>query len=67
LPEILGEAAVYFAPDDIEAMVAIMENILRDAALRSRLIAQGKEQVKKYSWPEMAAATVRVYQTALLK
>lgn len=62
LPEVLGEAALYFAPDDIEEMVRIMEQALTDHALRTTLIAKGREQVKKYSWKTMARETCELYQ-----
>lgn len=61
LPEILGDAALYFSPDDIEEMVEAMERALTDEPLRADLVARGHQQVKRYSWPAMAATIRRIY------
>lgn len=61
LTEILGDAATYFSPDDIEEMVEAMETALTDESLRTRLVARGHEQIKRYSWSAMAGATRAVY------
>lgn len=63
LPEILGDAALYFKPDDIEEMISVMEKGLTDAKLRERLKTKGGEQVKKYSWERMARQILQLYQT----
>jgi len=61
IPEILGDAAVYFYPDDIEGMVEVMEQGLTDAKLREKLISKGTSQVKKYSWSTMAREILELY------
>jgi glycosyltransferase involved in cell wall biosynthesis len=65
LPEILGDAAVYFAPDDLEEMVAVMERALTDEPLRASLRQKGHERVGMYSWRRAAEETRRVYESAL--
>jgi len=65
LPEILGDAAVYFHPDDIEEMVAVMERTLSDQSLRTSLAQKGKEQVKRYSWKTMAISILSIYNKIL--
>ncbi|OGL95406.1 hypothetical protein A2348_02040 [Candidatus Uhrbacteria bacterium RIFOXYB12_FULL_58_10] len=62
LPEILGDAALYFSPDDIEDMVAVMERALVDEPLRNDLIAKGRERVTHYSWSAMTAQTRAIYE-----
>jgi len=61
LPEILGDAALYFPPDDVEAMAAAMERGYSDERLRAELISKGREQVKKYSWAAMARSILNLY------
>ena len=61
LPEILGDAAMYFHPDDIEEMVRIMETTLEDESLRKDLIKKGKKQIKQYSWKKMAEEISKIY------
>jgi len=65
MPEILGEAADYFNPENKEEMINVIENILINENERQRLINLGSEQVKKYSWWECALATSKIYSKAL--
>ncbi|MRR10193.1 glycosyltransferase, partial [bacterium] len=52
LPEVAGDAAVYFDPLDVQAMAETMQLVLSDAALRRRMIASGHEQVRRYRWED---------------
>jgi glycosyltransferase involved in cell wall biosynthesis len=61
LPEILGDAALWFDPDDIEEMVEVMEQGLVNKPLRDSLIVKGHEQVKRYSWKNMACEILTLY------
>lgn len=65
MPEILGEAAMYFDPENKDEMIGVIEKILNDPAERERLIILGREQVKKYSWWECALATSKIHQRIL--
>jgi len=67
LPEILGEAAIYFNPENEEEMLAQMERIVRDGNLRADLIQRGYERVKKYGWKKCARQTLAVYNGVLAK
>ena len=63
LPEILGDAALWFDPDNIEEMVEVMERALTDKPLRDSLIAKGHEQIKHYSWTTMAREILKLYDS----
>jgi len=65
LPEILGEAAIYFNPLDINDIAAKIKNTLSDDRARKNLIQKGFERVKKYNWEKMARETLKVYQSVL--
>lgn len=65
LPEVYGDAAEYFDPEDVDDIAAKIEKVLKSSALRDRLIANGHKQVKKYSWGRMADQTLAVYKKAL--
>lgn len=54
LPEVAGDAALYFDPRDIEAMADAIQRALSDEALRAELRARGLEQAKKFSWDKAA-------------
>lgn len=63
LPEILGQAAYYFDAEKSADIAVKIEEVLRDKNLCQKLITQGFEQVKKYSWQKMAEETARLYGT----
>jgi glycosyltransferase involved in cell wall biosynthesis len=65
LPEINGQAAYYFDPNDTKDMAAKINEVLTSKKLRDSLIEKGYEQVKKYSWKRMADQTLDVYEKAL--
>lgn len=65
LPEVLGDAAVYFDPLDVNDMVAKIDSVISDETQRSNMIAAGKSQAAKYSWGRMAKQTLEVYNKAL--
>ncbi|MDL2363294.1 MAG: glycosyltransferase family 1 protein [Patescibacteria group bacterium] len=65
LPEIYGDAAHYFDPENVESMADAINEVLTDKELREKLIKNGKLQVEKYSWQRMAEQTLRVYEKAL--
>jgi len=62
LPEILGEAAFYFNPLDINDIAGKIKKTLLDNRARNTLIEKGFEQVKKYSWQKMAKEILNIYQ-----
>jgi glycosyltransferase involved in cell wall biosynthesis len=65
LPEIAGEAALYFDPLDVPAMTGAIERLLVDADLRKRLAAAGREQAAHFTWQRTAEGTFRSYERAL--
>lgn len=65
LPEVLGDAAHYINPDDIEQMAKILYDVATDKTKRGMLRQRGFEQVKKYSWERCAKQTLEIYQNAL--
>lgn len=67
MPEILGDAARYFDPKNIDAMAAKINEVLTNEPLRQDLIKKGYVQVKKYSWEKTARETHAVYMSILSK
>jgi len=63
LPEVLGDAALYFNPLDINDMADKIKKALTDEDLRKKLIQKGFEQTKKYNWQTMARETLKIYST----
>jgi glycosyltransferase involved in cell wall biosynthesis len=65
LPEILGDAAIYFNPEQENDMLAKIQLVLNDHALAADLKRRGSAQVKKYNWWECANQTLAVYRAVL--
>jgi glycosyltransferase involved in cell wall biosynthesis len=65
LPEILGDAALYFNPDDKGDIFEKMEKMINDDDLREVLKKKGYRQVKGYDWWECARRTLKIYESVL--
>lgn len=63
LPEILGDSAIYFNPQDTKDMAQKINIILTDENLRQDLTRRGRENIKKYSWDDCAQKTLALYQS----
>lgn len=50
LPEVGGDAVLYFNPHDTDEMARVMGKVLRNNKLRLRLAEKGRERAKKFSW-----------------
>lgn len=62
LPEILGEAALYFNPSKEEEIAFSLAKISNDQTLADTLKLNGKKCLQNYSWQKMAKATSQVYK-----
>jgi glycosyltransferase involved in cell wall biosynthesis len=65
LPEVHGDAVVYFDPLNTDEMAAAIDSVISNDKLRQSLIAKGYAQLKKYSWRRMAEQTLAVYRKAV--
>lgn len=64
LPEVYGDAALYFDPFSIEDMAEVINRVVSDPELRQKMQIAGKKQAGKYSWSRMAEQTLSVYKKA---
>lgn len=65
LPEVGGDACVYFDPADLNQLISILKEILEDKSLRVKLSKLGLEQVKKFSWDKVISETKSVYEKVI--
>jgi len=63
LPEILGDAAIYFNAENIDDMIDKIKLVLNNKELQKELILKGKKQIKKYSWEKMVKNILRIYNS----
>jgi len=61
LPEIAGDAAVMFDPNDVQDMAAKIEQVATDEALRAALAAAALRRRALFSARDTAARTLAVY------
>lgn len=65
LPEVYGQAAHYFNPEDTSDIAEAIDQVLSDEKIRTRLSKAGYKQIKKYSWKKQAKETHDVYKRIL--
>lgn len=65
LPEVGGDAALYFNPRDTKDMVDKISTVLNNSKLSHELVNEGKGRLKEFSWKKMAQQTYRVYSESL--
>jgi glycosyltransferase involved in cell wall biosynthesis len=65
LPEVCGNAALLVPPDNVEAAAAAIGKVLTQRALALRLVEEGRERVRIFSWERVALDTRAAYERAL--
>ena len=65
LPEVGGEAAVYFQPTDSQQMAAVLLDLLQNNKKRQAMSKHGLVQAAKFSWQKTAVATLSHYRSLL--
>lgn len=65
LPEVGGNAAHYFDPQDAASILKAVSEVIYDKELRNSLITKGYEQAGKFTWKKTAEETVRLYRSLL--
>lgn len=66
LPEMAGNHALYFNPDDIPAFAEAIEKIVSDKNLREQLLSGSIDWVKRFSWEKTAQRTMEVLSSVAL-
>jgi glycosyltransferase involved in cell wall biosynthesis len=61
LPEVYGDAAVYFDPHDANELSRNITDLLEKPGLSTELSAKGHERLAMFSWRKTAQFTHRVY------
>jgi glycosyltransferase involved in cell wall biosynthesis len=65
LPEVAGDAALLFDPQDEAAIATAISRLLSDETLRARLQARGAARVRRFTWERTARLTLESYARAL--
>ncbi|MBP7670984.1 glycosyltransferase family 4 protein [Candidatus Gracilibacteria bacterium] len=62
IPEVVGDAAVFFNPHQPKEITAAMQKITNNPLLRSQLIEAGLTQSEKFSWGKSAASLLALFE-----
>lgn len=57
MPEVLGDAGVYFDPENPVSIAAAVRSLVESAQLRARMAQASFARAQRYSWPRCAADT----------
>ena len=67
IPEIAGDAAVYFSPYDEDEISAVLRKILEDRKHREHLVSAGRERVRNFSWKNTAREMIKLFESVACK
>jgi len=65
LPEVGGEAALYFNPEDLGRMVNQINKLLNNDKEQLELVKKGIKRADKFSWKRVAKETLDVFKQVL--
>jgi glycosyltransferase involved in cell wall biosynthesis len=61
LPEVVGDAGIFFDPFSVKDMAAKIEQAATDPKLRNNLREKGFKNLERFSWKQTAEQTMAVY------
>ena len=64
-PEIVGDAGIYFDPEDVDQMQSILEKALFDNTLLEEMVKRGYQRSSMFSWDRAASQTLALYRSLL--
>ena len=65
IPEVVGNAGVYFDPNSAEELRMVLERVVTTENLQADLRARGYARIAAFSWDKCAAATAQIYRQIL--
>lgn len=65
LPEVAGNAGVYFDPESPESILFSIKKVIYDSDFASTVVKKGKQRLLAFSWKKCAISTAATYEKAL--
>ncbi len=65
LPEVGGDAAVYFEPGNHQQLADVLTQVVGNSDLRSQIIRRGRVRAREFDWRIAATKTKQVYEKDL--
>jgi len=63
LPEVLGDAAIYVPPLEVDRLASAITTVLSDPGLREDLKSKGLRQASRFTWEKTANAMIDVFKS----
>lgn len=64
-PEIVGDAGVYFDPEEVDHMQSVLEEALFDDTVLEEMVKRGYQRSSMFSWDRAACQTLALYRSLL--
>jgi glycosyltransferase involved in cell wall biosynthesis len=65
LPEVVGDAAILFDPNDFKQIENALLNILYQEEIKNKLVIAGKKRINQFTWEKCSIQTYNEYQKIL--
>ena len=65
MPEVIGDAAEYFDPNQIEDIASAIKKVLYSPSRSNDLINRGQKRIKNFTWRSCAESTLMVYKSVV--
>jgi glycosyltransferase involved in cell wall biosynthesis len=65
LPEVAGDGAIFVNPEDDEAMIGGLQQLLENELLRQKCITRGYDNVRRFSWEKTAQTVLQVMEAMI--
>ena len=65
LPEVVGDAGIYFDPFNVEDIKEAIKKMLTDEKLREESVLKNPEQVRKFTWKKSSDIITECYRKAV--
>lgn len=62
MPEILGDAALYFDPFSVEDLMVALTDVIESEDIKASLIKKGIERAKRFTWQACGDSTLEIYK-----
>jgi glycosyltransferase involved in cell wall biosynthesis len=67
LPEVVGEAGLMLAPDEVQSWTAALKRVWTDAAYRAELADRGVRQARQFTWQAASRQIAHAYHDLLVR
>lgn len=66
LPEVVGDAALFIDPENLDSLVSALQSVNHDPRLRAALVERGMARASQFSWRTAALKTLAVYNELMV-